>query len=204
MSDEPKPFRGSCADDPLGEELIDILPILALAGFAPEISSCRFLCNETFEIRERGAVAEVLKNALDACGAPALRAHRNPLDYVVKNGNEARIRLLLALGAQINKGWPYRQVTVLATAVISGRPNVVKLLLDRGADIDQPIGVMGYTALMYAVILANEAMVLLLLKHGANIKFEARSNCRTALCCATSPHTGNRGIAALLRAHGAE
>ena len=101
MSDEPKPFHGPfhgpCADDPLGEALIDLLPILALAGFAPEISSCRFLCNETFEIREPGAIADVLKNVLEASGASAVRALRRnswgttQLMRAVGEGNEQQL-----------------------------------------------------------------------------------------------------------------
>ena len=68
---------GPCAYTRLGEQLIDVLADVALAGFAAELAPARFLCNETFEVREPGAVADVLRNALEAqCGATAARAAR--------------------------------------------------------------------------------------------------------------------------------
>ena len=201
MSDEPKPFHGPCADHPLGEELLDVLPILALAGFAPEISSCRFLCNETFEIREPGAIADVLKNALEALGASAKRALLYPLSRAVQERNEEEVRLLLALGAPMNEVAPFRD-TVLTTAVLSRRPDVVELLLARGADINLQSSGMACTALIVAAIQADEAMVRLLLKHGADTTLQT-SDGRTALSCALIPHMVFRapGIPDLLRAH---
>jgi hypothetical protein len=193
MSDEPKPFHGPfhgpCADDPLGEALIDLLPILALAGFAPEISSCRFLCNETFEIRERGAVADVLKNVLEASGASAVRALRRnswgttQLMRAVGEGNEQQVRLLLALGAPINSLDPFGQ-SALIKAVAGGHLEITNLLLDSGADInmsDRPVGLFcthSVTPLITAVVKAtdpggassnDEAMVRLLLDRHADV-----------------------------------
>ena len=213
MSDEPKPFRGPCADDPLGpfrgpcaddplgEELLDLLPILAIAGFAPEISSCRFLCNETFEIREPGAIADVLKNALEAVGASAKRALLYPLSRAVQERNKEEVHLLLALGAPMNEVAPFRD-TVLTKAVLSRQPDVVELLLARGADINLQ-STYG-TALIVAATQADEAMVRLLLKHGADTTLQT-SDGHTALSRALIPHMVFRapGIPDLLRAHGA-
>ena len=202
-ADEPKPFRGPCADDQLGEELLDLLPILAIAGFAPEISSCRFLCNETFEIREPGAIADVLKNALEALGASAKRALPGSLSRAVQEGDVPMVRLLLALGAPMNEVAPFRD-TVLTTAVLSHHPDVVELLLARGADINLQNTYFACTALIVAAIQADEAMVRLLLKHGADTTLQT-SDGWTALSYALSPNMVFRdpGIPDLLRAHGA-
>ena len=110
---------GPCAYTRLGEQLIDVLADVALAGFAAELAPARFLCNETFEIREPGAVADVLRNALEAqCGATAARAARREdaalprggggsetirgttqLIRAATRGEDARVRALVALGA---------------------------------------------------------------------------------------------------------
>ena len=122
-STSPPPFRGPCADDPLGEALIDALADVALAGFAAELSACRFLCNETFQVRDPGAVADVLRRAVEQqCGASAVRAARREaaelaelpahtldrahrvegttqLVRAAARGDEPRVRVLVALGA---------------------------------------------------------------------------------------------------------
>ena len=110
---------GPCAYTRLGEALIDVLADVAVAGFAAELAPARFLCNETFEIREPGAVADVLRNALEAqCGATAAHAARREdaelpgvedweqpirgttqLIRAATRGGDARVRTLVALGA---------------------------------------------------------------------------------------------------------
>ena len=110
---------GPCAYTRLGEALIDVLADVAAEGFAAELAPARFLCNETFEIREPGAVADVLRNALEAqCGATAARAARREraelptgdgerdtirgttqLIRAAARGEDARVRALVALGA---------------------------------------------------------------------------------------------------------
>ena len=125
---------GPCAYTRLGEQLIDVLADVALAGFAAELAPARFLCNETFEIREPGAVADVLWNALEAqCGASAARAaRREEAELPTGNGEDgddfdsdhptatipgttqliraaacgdvARVRTLVALGAPRTSG----------------------------------------------------------------------------------------------------
>ena len=75
---------GPCAYTREGEALVDALPLVALAGFAPEVAHCRLLCNETLEIRDEGAIAWVLCAAAEAqcCTLAARRAAvaelRNP------------------------------------------------------------------------------------------------------------------------------
>ena len=65
---------GSCAYIALGEQLIDVVAVVARAGFAAELLRCRFLCGETFRVREVGATAEAMQTAHDAqCGTLAAR-----------------------------------------------------------------------------------------------------------------------------------
>ena len=110
---------GPCAYTALGEQLLDALAAVARAGFAAELSRCRYLCGETFRVREVGAIAEALRTALEAqCGATAARAmwRKNALlptgaGYyeeirgttqlirAAARGEDARVRALVALGA---------------------------------------------------------------------------------------------------------
>ena len=96
-----------------------MLADVAVAGFAAELAPARFLCNEIFEIREPGAVADVLRNALEAqCGATVARAARREdaelqtgdgkallirgttqLIRAAARGEDAHVRALVALGA---------------------------------------------------------------------------------------------------------
>ena len=110
---------GPCAYTALGEQLLDALAAGARAGFAAELSRCRYLCGETFRVREVGATAEALRTALEAqCGASAARAARREdaelptgdgmtdiiegttqLIRAAARGEDARVRALVALGA---------------------------------------------------------------------------------------------------------
>ena len=134
-----------------------MLADVALAGFAAELAPARFLCNETFEIREPGAVADVLRNALEAqCGASAARAARREnaklpsgrhhtdsfsgttqLMRASARGEDARVRQLRALGAPLGGRGPRwgSGRSALEWARFLGRPDIVEdLLLASKAD----------------------------------------------------------------------
>lgn len=117
------PSAGPVADDPLGEALVDALPIVARAGFAAELSRCRFLCGETFRLREVGATAQALDAAIERqCGARAARAAprsrgthlpvgsrrfesvdgATQLVCAAALGDDVRVRALVALGAPLD------------------------------------------------------------------------------------------------------
>ena len=140
---------GPCAYTRLGEALIDVLADVAAEGFAAELAPARFLCNETFEIREPGAVADVLRNALEAqCGATAARAARRESaklptgrGYIISMegttqliraavlGEDARVRALVALGAPRGSADSRRHVSAAAWALASGCRRTLEALL---------------------------------------------------------------------------
>ena len=194
MSSPPPPFRGPCADDPLGEALIDALADVALAGFAAELSACRFLCNETFQVREPGAVADVLRRAVEQqCGASAVRAARREaaelpvhtldrahrvegttqLVRAAARGDEPRVRVLVALGAL--RAPPRRSAdgnhraeawNPLNWAIFNGHEDVARTLLDIGMDVEAArFG--NISALSVAESLRHEGVLLLLRQRGA-------------------------------------
>ena len=141
---------GPCAYTRLGEALIDVLADVAVAGFAAELAPARFLCNETFEIREPGAVADVLRNALEAqCGATAARASRREdaelpsgsggevaavrgttqLIRAAARGEDARVRTLVALGASRSSADRWRCWSAAAWARANGCRRALEALL---------------------------------------------------------------------------
>ena len=191
---------GPCAYTREGELLIDVLADVALAGFAAELAPARFLCNETFEIREPGAVAYVLRNALEAqCGATAARAARREaggatqLTLAAGRGDDARVRMLIALGAlgQWNLSTsgpaallaacgarqrraveallavPGRAVDVNCGALVSSLPDtdLARFLLSRGAHVGNALS---YIFRGQPASVMRISTLRLLLDHGAN------------------------------------
>ena len=189
---------GPCAYTRLGEQLIDVLADVAVAGFAAELAPARFLCNETFEVREPGAVADVLRNALEAqCGARAARAARRgraelptadgkteramsttQLIRAAARGEDARMRALVALGAPLD----CFEVPMPHFSAGWSRP---------------------WTALMRASALGNSRCVeALVAVPGRAARIDQRDNeSRTALMLAAS--RGHAATVAVLLKHGA-
>ena len=130
---------GPCAYTREGEQLLDCLPIVALAGFAAELAPARFLCNETFEIREIGAIAEVLRTSLELqCGATEARAARRQWDggttqliRAATSGDDSRARALRALGAPLATADGHREkgLSAVGWAARTGHPRTVEALL---------------------------------------------------------------------------
>jgi len=56
----------------LGERFLDVLPFVAAAGFAADVSHCLFLCGLTFRAGDRGATNDMIVQSLRLqCGARA-------------------------------------------------------------------------------------------------------------------------------------
>ena len=174
---------GPCAYTRLGEQLIDVLADVAVAGFAAELSSCRFLCNETFRIRERGAVAEVLRTAVERqCFERATGWRWSALMRAAARGDEAIARLLLDHGANADLQ-DVNGATALAIASACGKEGVVRLLLERGASVeptsDLSARAWGRTALALAGpnvsvgAEVRESISRLLIERGARLNPEA-------------------------------
>ena len=144
-------FHGPCADSALGEALLNALPLVALAGFAAELSSCRFLCGETFRVRERGAGAEVLATSLERqSGARAARAARRETAALIVAGDadgESR-------GAVAVVG----RTTQLIRAAAGGDAARVRALVALGAPRDLVDGD-GRSALHWAALNGHEEVV---------------------------------------------
>ena len=224
------PFRGPCADDPLGEALIDALALVALAGFAAELAPCRFLCNETFEIREEGAVAWVLRNALEAqCRASARRAApREParvqLNSAVRTlfsdaGNSstqlmrasergeltdvlALLRFGAAPDAATRAANALAPLTALLLAISSGRTAVVRALLAAGASPRLGGGEPGHkiAPIIVASVAGHADIIRLLIKAGASPDEDWPTGRRRPFCSPLHAASTADALAALLEA----
>jgi len=110
-------FRGPAADSRLGELFLDVIGIVAAAGFAADVSRCLHLCGLTYRAGDRGAVNDMLVQSLrlqcgaraaraaaredfaDALGGSLARPNTTQLMRAAARGDRARARTLLALGA---------------------------------------------------------------------------------------------------------
>ena len=141
----PAPFRGPCADSPLGELFLDVIGLVAARGYAAEVSQCRALCGLTWRRGDLGATNDMIVSSLRLqCGAVAAReAVRESFTSVdawgllqMFEGSTQLIRasmlnnlprVLLARGAkQVRPGKTY---TAMHLAVHRNHIEVVKLLL---------------------------------------------------------------------------
>ena len=95
------------------------------------------------------------------------------LFYAAKQGWCSSISFLLNNGADVDLGWPRKDMTPLHTAAARGHCNAAVLLLDAGARVDDR-NQHGRTALQRAAIRNRFKMCKLLLSHGASI--DARDN----------------------------
>jgi len=90
-------------------------------------------------------------------------AGETPLMIAALRGEVEAMKLLLARGAQLNRGgW-----TPLHYAASAPEPDAVALLLERGAAVDA-LAPNGYTALMMAAQYGTEDAAMLMLKRGAD------------------------------------
>lgn len=84
----------------------------------------------------------------------------------VRKGDAARVKALLAEGADVNAKSPYG-ATGLFFAADRGNMEIMKILLDHGADVKVKDTFYGATAVTWAVNKGNADMVTLLLNKGA-------------------------------------
>ena len=185
----PAPFRGPCADSPLGELFLDIIGLVAARGYAAEASQCRALCGLTWRRGDLGATNDMIVSSLRLqCGAAQAReAVREDLTFVwPKRGSQMiegstqliratiqnnlpRVLQLIQLGAQldlVDQSIDRRSALVWASCL--GHEHVVAALLEgkyKGADVDQ---VCSYsTALERASLNGHVGIVRMLLARGA-------------------------------------
>ena len=87
---------------------------------------------------------------------------RNLLHWAASKGNRGMARILLSLGADVNKKDPdYEDKTPLHSAVINNQRALVRILLDQGANVDaQDLELK--TPLHYAITMRDKTLVRLL------------------------------------------
>lgn len=90
----------------------------------------------------------------------------SPLDNAVGASDIETLKLLLALGANVNSDIKGR--SILPYAVVVGDEAVIKLLIKSGADIDE-VDEDGHSALMVASMFHRIKLVELLLSCGADV-----------------------------------
>jgi len=105
---------------------------------------------------------------LEDANADADRIHSNgktALMVAAKEGDNDRIKRLLARGANVNRS-NRNGGTAIMYAALSGQPETVSMLLEHGAHVDA-VAANGWTALMIAAVKGYENIARLLLDHGA-------------------------------------
>ena len=223
-SPAPAPFRGPAADSRLGELLLDVLPLACAVGNGLDLHHARYICGLTLREGVRradgsldragflGGAADMIKSAARIQAPWLAEAHAKgreeggvtQLMRAAWEGNEQRVRELLAAGAPLDLvdsgyGW-----SALRLASAPNHVRIVKLLLDgkyegKGAGINLQSND-GRTPLQDACVMGEEAVVRLLLERGANVTMRM-SDGSTALSFARLNKRAS--IVALLEAHGA-
>lgn len=165
--------------------------ICAAAGYAAELSHCRFLCRSTFVVLQACDAADMLTRSLERqCRARAARAAlrqdaelpfgsegtsevsgTTQLIRAAARGDDARLRTLIALGAPLDAadtGW--QRMTALQWASANGRCAAVGALLDAGAQVDARTESLGWSALSLACYHGCEGVTRELLARGADAR----------------------------------
>lgn len=142
--------------------------------------------------------------AFVGCSQAAAADINSDLRVAAAQGNAARIKELIGMGADVNAGGPAappvpQGSTALMFAAAQNFKDIVNILLSAGANPNQA-DTGGNTPLIYAVWKGHSAIVKILLEHGANVNART-TNGRTPLSVAESSE--NVAIVKLLKDAGA-
>lgn len=91
-----------------------------------------------------------------------------PLSIAALNGRRDIVELLLAQGADLNKGDEQARWTPLARSIVGGETEIAELLIGRGADVNLTTK-KGFSPLMSAICMHLSPLVTLLLDRGAAV-----------------------------------
>ncbi len=129
----------------------------------------------------------------------------SPLMTAVERGDAARVRELLAAGADVDYSTPTYGFTALMEAVYRGDAGIAALLIEAGADPDartrRGYAVSEDSPLLLAVKTGSPGLARMLLSAGAAVNRRYQGG-RTALLYAVS--YGNPEVVEVLLAHGAD
>jgi ankyrin repeat protein len=133
-------------------------------------------------------------------GVPGAGDGGTPLHRAARAGDTAKVRSLLARGADVNArdgvGW-----TALQVAAVQNHDDIVRLLVEHGSSVDVGGGD-DYPPLVLAALVRNPDMVAFLLANGADPEAKWSMNGMTALQCAADG--GCSQVVSVLLAHGAD
>jgi len=147
--------------------------------------------------RKRGvAVAEeASRRREDGC---------TPLILAAETGNEDTVRLLLGVGADVNKPRPHDGVTACFAAGEAGHANTLRVLIGEGGtvNVSKKLEADGGESLVYAAVrTGSEAVLRVLIEAGVDVNRGRKKDGKTALMLAEE----NRAyrLTRILRAAGA-
>ena len=152
-----RPNTRAAAGARLEDAFMRVIGLVSAVGFGFEAWRCRHLCRETFRVHQRGDVADMLRGGLAVHGVAAkLAAARaapraaladgalpsyygrggwsqtTQLMRAASDGDEPRVRELLALGAAVD-AVNDAGASALSVAAFEDNVGVARLLLEAGA-----------------------------------------------------------------------
>jgi ankyrin repeat protein len=132
------------------------------------------------------------------------------LSKAIRDGNEAKVKELLAVGADVNGSYWIDElptpITPLLDAIAKEKINIVHCLVEYGADVNtvQAFEDVRITALAVAVCQSNLEIVQYLVEHGADINALSINNKKKSTALHIAVACENLDIVCYLIEHGAD
>ena len=173
----------------LGERFVAVLPLVAVRGYAAEVSQALWLCGETWRRGDRGATNDMIVSSLRLqCGAAQAREARR------EDFTWARL-----WGLQTIEG----STQLIRASIQNNLPRVLQLI-QLGAPLDLvDLGANRYSALLWASSLGHEHVVAALLEgkyNNANVD----QVCGIWTALELVSYNGHVGVVRVLLARGAK
>ena len=98
------------------------------------------------------------------------------LNFAVMDGYSNIVKLLVDMGANVNKGDSYYECRPLHDACRKGYLKIAEILVENGADIDATTYFSNSTPLHYAAIKQNYEIIKLLFENGCKTEIRNKQN----------------------------